>query len=104
MAKYVRVFSPNKFTRTLLNLKFYSSFSIYYFVIKIYNNILIIKNIIDRITYRSISYIIICSFILWFFIFLFIFYKLYYMIINEKDIIIQKKENIMKYLNKKMNK
>ena len=77
MAKYVRVFSPNKFTKALLKLKFYSSFSIYYFVIKIYNNILIINNIIDRITYRSISYIIICSFILWFFIFLFIFYKLY---------------------------
>ena len=75
--KFVRVNSPNVFVTALANLKFYSSFSAYLIVFKIYNNILIINKLVDRITYRSIAIITVFTFILWGIIFIFVFIKLY---------------------------
>ena len=77
VVKFVRVLSPNEFIKALANIKFYSSFSVYLLVFKIYNNIVVINHIIDRITYRSIAIITIFAFILWAVIFLFVFVKLY---------------------------
>ena len=77
VAKIIRYFSPNKYIKTFLNLKFLSSSSVYFLVIKIYNNIMIINNLIDRITYRSIAYITLFSFLLWSIIYIFILIKLY---------------------------
>ena len=77
LIKVIRYYSPNSFVRNLINVKFYSSFSVYFIVVKIYNNILIINNIIDRITYKSISYITAFTFMLWLIIMVFIFIKLY---------------------------
>ena len=77
LIKVIRYYSPNSFVRNLINVKFYSSFSVYLIVVKIYNNILIINNIIDRITYKSISYITTFTFMLWLIIMGFIFIKLY---------------------------
>ena len=77
LIKVIRYYSPNSFVRNLINVRFYSSFSVYLIVVKIYNNILIINNIIDRITYKSISYITAFTFMLWLIIMVFIFIKLY---------------------------
>ena len=57
-AKIVRQILPSKYIKSLLNLKFFSSSTVYILVIKIYNNIMIINNLIDRITYRSVLYIV----------------------------------------------
>ncbi len=76
--KIVRQFSPNKYIKSFLNLKFLSSSSVYFLVIKIYNNIIIINYLIDRITYRYISYIILTSFLLWQIIYIFVFIRLCY--------------------------
>jgi hypothetical protein len=77
VVKLIRYLSPGRSSKNVANIKFYSSFSVYFLVVKIYNNILIINNLIDRITYRSIAYITIFTFILWFIIFIFVFIKLY---------------------------
>ena len=76
--KIVRQFSPNKYIKSFLNLKFLSSSSVYFLVIKIYNNIIIINYLIDRITYRYIAYIILTSFLLWQIIYIFVFIRLCY--------------------------
>ena len=75
--KVIRYYSPNKYIKTFTGIKFKYSFSVYFIVVKIYNNILIINNLIDRITYRSIAYITLFTFVLWISIFIFIFIKLY---------------------------
>ena len=77
IVKIVRSFSPNKYIKALTKLRFYSSFSVYFLVAKIYNNILVINLLIDRITYRSIAYISLFTFFLWVAIFIFILIKLY---------------------------
>ena len=77
VVKIIRAFSPNKFIKAFTKIRFYSSFSAYFLVAKIYNNILILNNLIDRITYRSIAYITIFTFLLWLVIFIFILIKLY---------------------------
>ena len=75
--KILRELSPNKFTTTFLNHKFYHSFSYYFLVFKIYNNINVLKNLIDRIIYRYISYIMLYLFVLWIIIFIYVCIKLY---------------------------
>ena len=77
VVKIIRYTSPNKFIKAFTKIRFYSSYSVYFLVAKIYNNILIINNLIDRITYRSIAYITIFTFFLWLIIFIFILIKLY---------------------------
>ena len=76
-AKIVRQISPSKYVKSLLNLKFLSSSTVYFLVIKIYNNIMIINNLIDRLTYRYVLYIVIFTFILWNIIFICVLIKLY---------------------------
>ena len=76
--KILRDISPNKYTTKFLNLKFYYSFSYYFVVFKIYNNINMFSNLIDRITYRQVSYIMLFIFILWVVIFIYIFIQLYF--------------------------
>ena len=76
--KILRELSPNKYTTSFLNLKFYYSFSYYFLVFKIYNNISIFLDIIYRITYRQVSYIMLFIFILWVCIFFYIFIQLYF--------------------------
>ncbi len=76
--KILRELSPNKYTTSFLNLKFYYSFSYYLLVFKIYNNISIFLDIIYRITYRQVSYIMLFIFILWVVIFIYIFIQLYF--------------------------
>ena len=75
--KLLRELSPNKYTTSFLNLKFYYSFSYYFIVLKIYNNITIFIDIIYRITYRQVAYMMLFLFILWVLIFIYIFIKLY---------------------------
>ena len=75
--KILRELSPNKYTTSFLNLKFYYSFSYYFIVFKIYNNINIFINIIDRIIYRQVSYIMLFIFSLWVCIFIYILIKLF---------------------------
>ena len=75
--KIIRVLSPNKVIKSFTNLKFLSSNSAYFIVIKIYNNIMIISTLIDRITYKGIIYLILLTFILWAIIYICIFIKLY---------------------------
>ena len=75
--KFLRVLSPTKYIRTLIKLRFYSSFSLYYLVFKIFNNITVMELIIDRITFRSILYITLFTFLLWVLIFGFTLIKLY---------------------------
>ena len=75
--KFVRVSSPNKLSKTLINLKFYSTFQVDFLVVKPYNNILVVNYLIDRLTYRSISYITLLTFFLWLVILLFVLIKLY---------------------------
>ena len=75
--KFIKQLSPNKYVKSFINLKFLSSSSVYFLVIKINNNIMILNNLLDRITYRSIAYLSLACFILWFIIFFFIFIKLY---------------------------
>ena len=77
VVKIIRYSTPNKFIKAFTKIRFYSSFSAYFVVAKIYNNIMVINNLIDRITYRSIAYITIFTFLLWLFIFIFILIKLY---------------------------
>lgn len=74
--KFLRVLSPTKYIRTLIKLRFYSSFSLYYLVFKIYNNVNVMEFIIDRLTYRSILYITLFTFLLWALIFGFTLIKL----------------------------
>ena len=76
--KILRDISPNKYTTKFLNLKFYYSFSYYFVVFKIYNNINMFANLIDRINYRQVSYIMLFLFILWVVIFIYIFIQLYF--------------------------
>ena len=76
--KILRDISPNKYTTKFLNLKFYYSFSYYFVVFKIYNNINMFANLIDRINYRQVSYIMLFIFILWVVIFIYIFIQLYF--------------------------
>ena len=75
--KLLRELSPNKYTTSFLNLKFYYSFSYYFIVLKIYNNITIFMDIIYRLIYRQVSYIMLFLFILWVCIFIYIFIKLF---------------------------
>ena len=75
--KILRSFSPKNFTKSLLKIKLYSSFIINYLILKIYNNISIIEILIDRITYKSIIYITLFTFLLWIIIFVFALIKLY---------------------------
>ena len=75
--KFLRVLSPTKYIRTLIKLRFYSSFSLYYLVFKIYNNITVMQLIIDRLTFRSIMHITLFTFLLWALIFIFTLIKLY---------------------------
>ena len=77
LTKIIRYLAPNKYIKSFMNLKFLSSTFNYFVVIKIYNNIMIINNLIDRITFRSICYITLFTFILWLIIFFFILIKLY---------------------------
>ena len=77
VAKIIRHLAPNKYIKSFMNLKFLTSTFIYFVVIKIYNNIMILDNLIDRITYRGVCYITLLTFILWNLIFLFILIKLY---------------------------
>ena len=77
VAKIIRQLSPNKYIKSFMNLKFFSSTFVYLVVIKIYNNIMIINNLIDRISHRGICYITLMTFILWLIIYLFILIKLY---------------------------
>lgn len=75
--KFLRVLSPTKYIRNLIRIRFYSSFSLYYLVFKIYNNITVMELIIDRITFRSVLYITLFTFLLWALIFGFTLVKLY---------------------------
>ena len=75
--KILRELSPNKFTTSFLNLKFNHSFSYYFLVFKIYNNINVLIDLIYRIIYRQISYIMLFLFILWIIIFIYVCIKLY---------------------------
>ena len=75
--KILRELSPNRYTTSFLNLKFYYSFSYYFIVFKIYNNIKIFSDILDRIGNRHISYIMLFLFTLWVCLFIYIFINLY---------------------------
>ena len=75
--KILRELSPNKYTTSFLNLQFYYSFSYHFLIFKIYNNIIIFTNIIDRIIFKQVSYIILFIFILWVCSFIYIFIKLF---------------------------
>ena len=74
--KILRELSPNKYTTYFLNLKFYYSFSYYFVVFKIYNNIMILTNMVERLLYRQISYIMLIVFVLWVCVFIYVFIKL----------------------------
>jgi hypothetical protein len=74
----LRTLSPNKFMRySFLRLKFYSTFSIYLLVVKVHNNIVVIDQIIDRLTFRAICHITILTFLLWLLIYFIVIFKLY---------------------------
>jgi hypothetical protein len=76
-ATILRTLSPNKFMRSsFLKLKFYSSYSIYLLVIKINNNIVVIDQIIDRLTFKAICHITLLTFLLWILIYLIVLIKL----------------------------
>ena len=76
--KILRKLLPNKFMRSsFLRLKFYSSFSIYLLLIKVHNNIVVIDQIIDRLTFRAICHITILTFLLWLLIYFIVIFKLY---------------------------
>jgi hypothetical protein len=76
--KILRKLLPNKFMRSsFLRLKFYSSFSIYLLLIKVHNNIVVIDQIINRLTFRAICHITILTFLLWLLIYFIVIFKLY---------------------------
>ena len=76
--KMLRTLSPNKFMRySFLRLKFYSTFSIYLLVVKVHNNIVVMHQIIDRLTFRAICHITLLTFLLWLLIYFIVFFKLY---------------------------
>ena len=77
ISKLMRISSPNELSKTLINMKFYVTFQADFLVVKAFNNIMIINTLIDRLTYRSISYIILLTFFLWWVILLFVLIKLY---------------------------
>ena len=75
--KILRKLLPNQFMRySFLKLRFYSSYSIYLVVVKIYNNILVIHQIIDRLTFRAICLCTFFTFLLWFLIYVWVIIKL----------------------------
>ena len=69
--KILRELSPNKYTTSFLNLNFYYSFSYYFVVFKIYNNIMIFTNMVERLIFRQISYIMLFVFVLWICVFIY---------------------------------
>ena len=75
--KIIRDASPNRFVFSFFNFKFLLSFSYYMVLFKPYNNIVVMMNIVDRIIYRYIAYIMLFDFILWFIVFIIILIKLY---------------------------
>ena len=75
--KILRELAPNKYITSFLNLQFYHSFSYYFLVFKFYNNIYIFSNLIDRILYRQVSYIMLFVFALWVVIFIYVMIKLF---------------------------
>ena len=74
--KILRESSPNNYTTSFLNLKFYYSISYYFVVFKIYNNIMILINMIERLIYRQVAYILLFLFILWVCVFIYVIIKL----------------------------
>ena len=74
--KILRESSPNNYTTSFLNLKFYYSISYYFVVFKIYNNIMILLNMIERLIYRQVAYILLFLFILWMCVFIYVIIKL----------------------------
>ena len=74
--KILRESSPNNYTTSFLNLKFYYSISYYFVVFKIYNNIMILLNMIERLIYRQVAYILLFLFILWVCVFIYVIIKL----------------------------
>ena len=74
--KILRESSPNNYTTSFLNLKFYYSISYYFVVFKIYNNIMILSNMIERLIYRQVAYILLFLFILWVCVFIYVIIKL----------------------------
>ena len=74
--KILRESSPNNYTTSFLNLKFYYSISYYFVVFKIYNNIMILLNMIERLIYRQFAYILLFLFILWVCVFIYVIIKL----------------------------
>jgi len=74
--KILRESSPNNYTTSILNLKFYYSISYYFVVFKIYNNIMILLNMIERLIYRQVAYILLFLFILWVCVFIYVIIKL----------------------------
>ena len=75
--KILRKLLPNQFMRySFLKLRLYSSYSIYLVVVKIYNNILVIHQIIDRLTFRAICLCTFFTFLLWFLIYVWVIIKL----------------------------
>jgi hypothetical protein len=74
--KILRESSPNNYTTSFLNLKFYYSISYYFVVFKIYNNIMILLNMIKRLIYRQVAYILLFLFILWVCVFIYVIIKL----------------------------
>lgn len=76
--KLLRTLAPNIYMRyDFLRLKFYSTFSMYLLVIKINNNIQVIDQIIDRLTFRAICHITLLTFLLWILIYIFVLIRLY---------------------------
>ena len=74
--KILRESSPNNYTTSFLNLKFYYSISYYFVVFKIYNNIMILLNMLERLIYRQVAYILLFLFILWVCVFIYVTIKL----------------------------
>ena len=74
--KILRESSPNNYTTSFLNLKFYYSISYYFVVFKIYNNIMILLYMIERLIYRQVAYILLFLFILWVCVFIYVIIKL----------------------------
>ena len=74
--KILRESSPNNYTTSFLNLKFYHSTPYYFVVFKIYNNIMILLNMLERLIYRQVAYILLFLFILWVCVFIYVIIKL----------------------------
>ena len=75
--KILRYYSPDKFIKSLVNVNFFSTYQVYFIVIKMYNNVMVIEQVVDRLTFKAICQISLISFLLWIIIYIFTFIKLY---------------------------